>query len=967
MKAQGPRLAFRILTILTRSVRLLVLHPFNLLLATLIFLVILAPTTPAAAQAGPAKGESNTRAQALAWFDSRESPAAMRELQARAAALAAAPSAAVVALRDSLGVQGMVAIDPLTGTPRAVARLDGFLTGPSKAAPAAIALAYARANAAVVGLDAAALANLKLARDYVSIDGTHHLYFLQTVNGVPVFGNGLRANLTADGRLINLLGAPVADLTANTTTPAISAARAVAIARAEVRAPSKPAPALTASDARQPTTFANGDQAALVLFQTVGGLRLAWQTLAGDYQHVIDATSGAVLYRKSIVNEATGNVQDNYPNAPVGGNLHLVDFTANGWLPSGATTLAGPNAHVYSDVNDDNAANAPEEITPTGGNWNYGISFFNNSANCSAGFPCTWEQTTASSWQTNRLHGGTNLFYLVNKFHDYLKAAPIGFTPSAGNFEGSDRLNAEDIDGANTASGLPDGSHQNNANMSTPPDGQSPRMQMYLWTSPFVEAMGSDDAGVVYHEYTHGLSNRLVVDALGNSTLGGIQAGAMGEAWSDWYATDLLVGEGNETDGPADGDVLVGKYVTGGSGIRTQGIDCPVGSTAAACPGRPAAGSGGYTYGDFGKIRPGVEVHSDGEIWGETLWDLRKALGTGPAGLALTRNLVTRAMELSPANPSFLDMRNAILQADLVASNGAHRTAIWNVFKTRGMGYFAAALSGDDTGPVEDFSSPPAPNSPTAKLKGYVTNVDTGQVLPGATVAFGGHNSGFPGDLAGTTNQVGKYEIKKIFLGTYPKVFAAKPGWDTVVLPTLTIGPGENVHNFALRRDWASLFGGGQITFADPPDYTAFGCGPSGAIDQSLGTGWGSNAEWNGSGFNPKRIIIKLPQTINIVEFAVDPSNTCGDAGSASTKDYSIETSPDGTTWTVANSGTFGPANRGHLNSLPLLPNTGANVRYVRFSMLSPQLPAPFPDICPGPFSGCDFMDMSEIEVYGSP
>ena len=47
----------------------------------------------------------------------------------------------------------------------------------------------------------------------------------------------------------------------------------------------------------------------------------------------------------------------------------------------------------------------------------------------------------------------------------------------------------------------------------------------------------------MYHEYTHGLSNRLVVDADGNSTLNSIQAGAMGEAWSDCYAMDYLVNQ----------------------------------------------------------------------------------------------------------------------------------------------------------------------------------------------------------------------------------------------------------------------------------------------------------------------------------------------------------------------------------------------------------------------------------------
>ena len=40
-------------------------------------------------------------------------------------------------------------------------------------------------------------------------------------------------------------------------------------------------------------------------------------------------------------------------------------------------------------------------------------------------------------------------------------------------------------------------------------------------------------------------------------------------------------------------------------------------------PRAPGAGPGGYTYGDFGKIAGGPEVHADGEIWLETLWDLR--------------------------------------------------------------------------------------------------------------------------------------------------------------------------------------------------------------------------------------------------------------------------------------------------------------------------------------------------------
>ena len=131
--------------------------------------------------------------------------------------------------------------------------------------------------------------------------------------------------------------------------------------------------------------------------------------------------------------------------------------------------------------------------------------------------------------------------------------------------------------------------------MDTPPDGISPRMQMYLFhqpgtiypdEDPFIASNGGDEADVVYHEYTHGLSNRLVIDANGDSTLGPVQAGAMGEAWSDWYAMDYLVGQGLFKDTSADGDLRVGQYVGAGLDlIRTEPMDCKVGSTSATVPG----------------------------------------------------------------------------------------------------------------------------------------------------------------------------------------------------------------------------------------------------------------------------------------------------------------------------------------------------------------------------------------------
>ena len=72
---------------------------------------------------------------------------------------------------------------------------------------------------------------------------------------------------------------------------------------------------------------------------------------------------------------------------------------------------------------------------------------------------------------------------------------------------------------------------------------------------------GADDAHIVYHEYTHGLSNRLVTDAAGFGALDGAQSGSMGEAWSDFYAEDYLAAAGFQTDTPAPGEIRSSTYV----------------------------------------------------------------------------------------------------------------------------------------------------------------------------------------------------------------------------------------------------------------------------------------------------------------------------------------------------------------------------------------------------------------------
>jgi extracellular elastinolytic metalloproteinase len=907
-------------------------------------------------------------------------------LASRATARTADQSKALNRLGKHLGRQAVISLDAITRTPRTVARLDGFLSNKSSKAPGAIALRYIANHRVGLGMDGSAVKALHLRTQYRDIAGTSQLSFQQLRHGVPVFGSGLRVAVAKNGRVITVIGPPVASVKGGSVAPSVSAASARSAALHNVKAKAAPAAASVPAGAARTTTFRGGDRASLVWFPTVTGMRLGWQTLVTTrgtemYTSVVDARTSEVLYRRNLGSDANSNssaeglVWTNYPGAARGGTQHVVDFGARGWLSGHGNAnvkLSGPNAHVYTDINDSDAAEGGEEVRSNQGrNFRYPFtSFPSTSTPCSSVFPCSWAPDTANSWQTNRRQNGTQVFFFVNNFHDHLKAAPIGFTSAAGSFEGIDPLMAEPMDGANTAAGLPDGNHVDNANMNTPPDGISPRMQMYLFhqpgsiypdEDPFIASNGGDSADVVYHEYTHGLSNRLVIDANGDSTLGPVQAGAMGEGWSDWYAMDYLVGQGLVRDTAADGDLRIGDYVGAGLDlIRSEPTDCKVGSTSTKCPGTPGAGPGGYTYGDYGTVAGGPEVHGDGEIWGQTLWDLRDALGQN-----LTEFLATRAMSLSPSNPSMLDERDSILLADATLRGGRHLDRIWSVFAHRGMGFYAGALNGNDVTPGEDFSTPPPDNAPTGTLTGTVTDSQSGEPVAGVTVTVARQGGGRVNNPSATTGADGTYSIPNLVVGTYPKVAVASGGFDPIQVP-VTITAGTTVQNFSVRRDWAAASGGASVAAFDGPDYTPFGCGPINAIDQSQAAGWGSNSDLVGGlpgPATPKSITIHLPTAVDIATVSVNPSAICGDGGSASTGDYQVEVSTDGTAFTQVASGTFTPANRGQMNDVTLSGAT-SGISDIRFIMVTPQVFQV--GACPGAFSGCDFMDMTEIAVYGT-
>lgn len=290
----------------------------------------------------------------------------------------------------------------------------------------------------------------------------------------------------------------------------------------------------------------------------------------------------------------------------------------------------------------------------------------------------------------------TNLFYHLNFAHDYFYR--LGFDEAAGNFQmdnfGRGGLGGDPVIGYAQATGF------DNANFSLTEDGIPPRTRYFLWT---IRRVDSDfDADVIYHEYTHGLTTRLVGGPHLVTSLNTLQGGSMGEGWSDAYSTSL-------TDDPVTGEYSTGNRATGVRQVAYDRSPLTYGDFANRFTSRRTIATNGGSVG-IGQIF-WTEVHRDGEIWATVLWDLRTALGR-----QTYEQLITDALKLTPPLPSMLEARDAILLADRVNNRGANLDTIWRVFAARGMGFSARSFDGNDTLVFEAFDTPSDPLPPVKQI-----------------------------------------------------------------------------------------------------------------------------------------------------------------------------------------------------------------------------------------------------------
>ncbi|HLU69054.1 MAG TPA: M36 family metallopeptidase, partial [Kofleriaceae bacterium] len=222
----------------------------------------------------------------------------------------------------------------------------------------------------------------------------------------------------------------------------------------------------------------------------------AGRAVGADY--LIHGTTGAVLRRRDLDHHAAfqyrvwadpvdgrphdGPLEDATPH-PTGAPDHIElagtapslvtmeGFNAFGdpWLPDDATVSTGNNVDAYTDRQSPDGFGAGDlraEVTAPG--------VFDRAYDLTLGPLASPEQARASV---------AHLFYVNNWLHDWWYDS--GFDEAAGNAQ-MNNYGRGGLDGDPLLAEAQDnalGGSRDNANMLTPSDGVSPRMQMYLWSA----------------------------------------------------------------------------------------------------------------------------------------------------------------------------------------------------------------------------------------------------------------------------------------------------------------------------------------------------------------------------------------------------------------------------------------------------------------------------------------------------
>ncbi|KAI4866012.1 Fungalysin metallopeptidase-domain-containing protein [Hypoxylon rubiginosum] len=535
---------------------------------------------------------------------------------------------------------------------------------------------------------------------YVSNNGLAHVNFKQTAHGLDIDNADINVNIAADGSVFSygnsfFTGAipeesPLKKRDFSDPTQALSGATKLLELPVTGEASAEAAEGTETYTLKGTSGAMKDPEARLVYFAKPDGtLALTWRVetdILDDWLlSYVDATTNEEIH--GVVNYVADASYLVYPwgtNDPDEGSREVIsnpwdlsvsEFT---WLSDGTTN--------YTTTRGNNAIG---QTNPDGGS-----DYLNNyrPTSSSLKFEYNWDATLTPP-STYADASVAQLFYTANTYHDLLY--DLGFTEAAGNFETNNNgqggkgndfviLNAQD------------GSGTNNANFATPPDGQNGRMRMYIWTQSTPYRDCAFEAGVIIHEYSHGLSNRLTGGPANSNCLNALESGGMGEGWGDFYATAIRL----KPSDTRETDYSLGAWVYNNpEGIRNYLYSTDLNVNP-------------YQYTTLNTYN---EVHDIGEVWAtilyEVMWNLIDkygknddakpefdASGVPTDGKYLALKLVLDAMALQPCNPNFISGRDAIIDADEALTGGENVCELWTAFAKRGLGEGAAYSSTRRTG-----------------------------------------------------------------------------------------------------------------------------------------------------------------------------------------------------------------------------------------------------------------------------
>ena len=424
----------------------------------------------------------------------------------RAAALSATASVRVQ-WDDRFGVPTFVWPAPV----RAVAAMNAVRLSPSNEDAAR---GFLSQYAALYGLNAADISDAYVAAVHDTGRGAIVVKLRQTIGGIPVFRDEVNVVLNRDRDLVALSG-HIAPLPHSTHIAAASASASPFL----LTAPAAIAAADQTVDVNALRSVGRGEggyekyagasnvpiRTRRLYFHLPDRYEPAYYVeVRGDdtvYGMIVSAIDGRLLLRKDLSADATGTSYgyrvwanpdgeqlpfagpqgyDGTPNPTASTDgyqpffilpnflnvVHGPISTGDPWLPPSAFETVGNNVDAYVDLFPPDGLSAGDFRATTSGG-----TFFDRT------YDVTLDPYSSEDQQMAAI---TQLFYDVNFLHDWYYDA--GFTEAAGNAQ-SDNLGRGGFGGDPILAEAQDYSGRNNANMLTPPDGESPRMQMYVWDS----------------------------------------------------------------------------------------------------------------------------------------------------------------------------------------------------------------------------------------------------------------------------------------------------------------------------------------------------------------------------------------------------------------------------------------------------------------------------------------------------